>query len=377
MAVPTLVGVEPAGQETAALGHAVDQRPVEHLPEPGVGESTRSTSAPCSSARARASRAGGERLDDPPHLPAATSVDLLGRLAPVQLGRLHAGPVAGVDDPFGQLVAEHAHGQHLGREPAGDVVGHLLGSICRGDGANTKPTASAPRATASRASSSLVMPQIFTNTPVTVALRPRDDREFDDELHPTTSWAAIMTGVATFADKPTLAGTRVTLRPIDAADADSMWASLADAEAARLTELMPSSPGCRLTPGAASRPACDDRLDLAVTDAATGAWAGELVINDWDEDNRSCGFRIALDAGFRNRGFGTEATRLIVDYAFSELPIHRISLEVFDFNPRAIATYEKVGFRREGVLRDALWWDDEFHDTIVMGLLRTEWPPPS
>ena len=177
----------------------------------------------------------------------------------------------------------------------------------------------------------------------------------------------------TFADKPTLSGTSVVLRPIVADDAESMWASLADPEAMRLTGTHASFTRPQIDAWAASRSSLADRLDLAVTDATTGAWAGELAINDWDEDNQSCGFRIALDAGFRNRGFGTEATRLIVAYVLAELPIHRISLEVFDFNLRAVATYEKVGFQREGVLRDALWWDGEFHDTIIMSLLRPEW----
>ncbi len=186
---------------------------------------------------------------------------------------------------------------------------------------------------------------------------------------------AIMDSMTTFADKPTLAGTRVVLRPIAADDAESMWLALADPEARRLTGTHAEFTRPQIDAWAASRSTTDDRLDLAVTEARTGEWAGELAINDWDEDNRSCGFRISLDTGFRDRGFGTETTRLIVDYVFGELPIHRISLEVYDFNPRAAATYEKVGFRREGVLRDALWWDGEFHDTIVMSLLRTDWTP--
>ena len=178
---------------------------------------------------------------------------------------------------------------------------------------------------------------------------------------------------ATFADKPTIVGPLVTLRPIVAGDAEAMWLSLADPESIRLTGTHAEFTRPQIDEWAGSRSIVDDRLDLAVTDTATGAWAGELAINDWDEENQSCGFRISLDASFRNRGYGTEATRLIVDYAFAQLPIHRIGLEVFAFNPRAIASYKKVGFRREGVMRDALRWDGEFHDTIVMSVLRPEW----
>jgi RimJ/RimL family protein N-acetyltransferase len=70
---------------------------------------------------------------------------------------------------------------------------------------------------------------------------------------------------------------------------------------------------------------------------------------------------------------GTEATRLIVGYGFEMLRLHRISLEVYAFNPRARRAYEKVGFVAEGVLRDALLWDGERVDATVMSILAPEW----
>ena len=69
---------------------------------------------------------------------------------------------------------------------------------------------------------------------------------------------------------------------------------------------------------------------------------------------------------------GSEATRLIVDYAFVELGVHRIELEVFAFNPRAIAVYEKLGFVHEGVRRHALLWDGEWIDALVMSIVATD-----
>ena len=63
--------------------------------------------------------------------------------------------------------------------------------------------------------------------------------------------------------------------------------------------------------------------------------------------------------------WGTEATRLIVGYGFEKLGLHRISLEVYAFNPRARRAYEKVGFVAEGVLRDALLWEGERVDATV------------
>ncbi len=75
----------------------------------------------------------------------------------------------------------------------------------------------------------------------------------------------------------------------------------------------------------------------------------------------------------RDRGFGTESVRLIVGYGFEQLRLHRISLEVYAFNPRARHVYDKTGFVAEGVLRHALRWDDRWIDATVMSILAPEW----
>lgn len=184
--------------------------------------------------------------------------------------------------------------------------------------------------------------------------------------------------MTSFADKPTLQGRLVTLRPIVATDAAAMFADLADAEGRRLTGTHATFTREQIDAWAATRASQPDRLDLAVVDRSDGTWAGEVVINDWDEDNRSCGFRIALGPAARGRGFGTEATRLLLDHVFDTLddpPVHRVELEVYSMNPRAIAVYERVGFRREGIRRDALRWDGRYHDAIVMSVLRTDRAP--
>lgn len=65
---------------------------------------------------------------------------------------------------------------------------------------------------------------------------------------------------------------------------------------------------------------------------------------------------------------------MLVGHAF-EVGLHRVGLEVFDFNERARRTYEKVGFVVEGVRRDALRWDGRYHDAILMSALAHEWAP--
>jgi RimJ/RimL family protein N-acetyltransferase len=96
-------------------------------------------------------------------------------------------------------------------------------------------------------------------------------------------------------------------------------------------------------------------------------------LTNLDRDNRSMSFRIALNGPeFFGKGYGTEATKLTLDYAFDVVGLHRVSLEVFDFNPRAQRVYEKCGFVREGLQRQALWWDGEPHDVIAMAVLATD-----
>lgn len=118
----------------------------------------------------------------------------------------------------------------------------------------------------------------------------------------------------------------------------------------------------------------DDRLVLAVIDQATNGMVGEVVLNDWNQVNRSCGFRIFLGAEGRGRGLGSEATELIVRHGIHELGLHRIALEVYAFNPRARHVYEKVGFRYEGTGRDALWFDEQWIDVHYMSILETDAP---
>ena len=79
------------------------------------------------------------------------------------------------------------------------------------------------------------------------------------------------------------------------------------------------------------------------------------------------------DPARRGQGYGAEALRLLLRYAFDELNLYRVQLTVFSYNPGAIRLYEKLGFVREGVFREAVHRDGARHDMILYGLLRREW----
>lgn len=115
-------------------------------------------------------------------------------------------------------------------------------------------------------------------------------------------------------------------------------------------------------------------MDIVFGIEASGKLIGTVGIHriNWTSRNGYLGIAI-FDKDFWNRGIGTEATSLILKYAFEYLNLHKILLEVYEYNKRAIRVYEKLGFRREGVLRKNHYLKGEYHDVIVMGILKEEY----
>lgn len=176
-----------------------------------------------------------------------------------------------------------------------------------------------------------------------------------------------------FEVNPTLRTERLTVRPIRADDAAALLASTEDPVSRRLTGTHERFTLERIEAWCSSRGEQPDRWDLAIEDASNGAWLGELAVNGWDHDNRTCGIRIALDPHARGRGIGPEAMTVVIEHLFAATPTHRLELDVYSINPQAIAVYERLGFVREGVKRDALLWEGTFSDAIQMSVLRPEW----
>jgi RimJ/RimL family protein N-acetyltransferase len=92
----------------------------------------------------------------------------------------------------------------------------------------------------------------------------------------------------------------------------------------------------------------------------------------WNQGNTSVGIGIG-ERDCWGKGYGADAMRLAVGFAFRELNLRRVTLEVFGYNPRAIRSYEKVGFKEEGRQREYLHRDGQRYDLVHMGILREEW----
>lgn len=117
----------------------------------------------------------------------------------------------------------------------------------------------------------------------------------------------------------------------------------------------------------------DDRYFFLII-APNGEIIGESVINEIDWNLRKANFRLALYRQTeRGKGLGTWATEITRDFAFKKLKLHRLELNVYSFNPGAEKVYLKAGFKKEGVLKDAIINGDQYADDILMAILESEW----
>ncbi len=174
---------------------------------------------------------------------------------------------------------------------------------------------------------------------------------------------------------PFLVGTNVYLRPLDRGDAPAFVTWLNDPDLRR--NLLASRPmTLRAEEEFIDALATGDRITLGLALRDGDRLIGGTGLHDIEPRCRRATFGILIGPPEeRGKGHGTEATRLMVGYAFDTLNLNKVCLQVYEYNPGGVRAYEKVGFRREGVLRQDTYRDGRYWDTIVMGILREEWRP--
>jgi RimJ/RimL family protein N-acetyltransferase len=117
-----------------------------------------------------------------------------------------------------------------------------------------------------------------------------------------------------------------------------------------------------------------DSLTMAIHERSTDRLIGTCAFSQLDGENGSAMYHITIgEKDAWGRGYGTEATQLMVDHAFGPLGLHRIALSVFEFNERAIRAYATCGFLTEGRAREAVWRDGRWWDELAMSVLAPEW----
>ena len=98
----------------------------------------------------------------------------------------------------------------------------------------------------------------------------------------------------------------------------------------------------------------------------------ELDVVNWPGRDAFVGLGIG-ETEYWSKGYGTDVMNVLLRFAFTEINLRRVSLGVFEYNPRAIRSYEKAGFRHEGRLRSLLNREGRRWDNLFMGILREEW----
>lgn len=164
---------------------------------------------------------------------------------------------------------------------------------------------------------------------------------------------------------PTLAGERVTLRPLEEADLDALVA-IAESDAVR--------------PWWGVDDSRDETRDALRSDGAAfvielgGELAGWLGIGEDEDPNyHSAGMDIVLAGPFQDRGIGPEALRLAARWLIDERGHHRLTIDPAAANERAIRAYASIGFKAVGILRRYERLEaDEWHDGLLMDLLAEE-----
>lgn len=97
-----------------------------------------------------------------------------------------------------------------------------------------------------------------------------------------------------------------------------------------------------------------------------------LDVVSWPGRDAFVGLGIG-ESDYWSKGYGTDVMNVLLRYAFTEINLRRVTLTVFEYNPRAIRSYEKAGFRREGSMRQYLNREGRRWDELFMGVLREEW----
>lgn len=97
-----------------------------------------------------------------------------------------------------------------------------------------------------------------------------------------------------------------------------------------------------------------------------------LSVVNWMSRDAFVGLGIG-ERDFWGRGYGTDVMKVILRYAFMEINLRRVTLSVFEYNPRAVRSYEKAGFVHEGRMRQFLNREGKRWDMLFMGILRDEW----
>jgi RimJ/RimL family protein N-acetyltransferase len=177
-------------------------------------------------------------------------------------------------------------------------------------------------------------------------------------------------------ERPLLRGERVWLRPLEAGDLPAYAAGINDTEVGALA-------GYRWPISLEQATAWHARTleqsrsgeghFFAVCELGDDRFIGTTWLKDVHQLDGNAELAIYMDRDHIGTGWGTDAQRVLLAFGFGTLGLERISLTVSATNARAIRSYEKVGFQREGIMRRSFRVGGRMQDTLLMAILRDEW----
>ena len=172
-------------------------------------------------------------------------------------------------------------------------------------------------------------------------------------------------------------GKRVYLSPICAEDAEQYCEWLNDFDVAKNLLIFNQQLSLEREKALLHEMAKNDAQIFGIIEIENNKLIGNCSIFRINERNRKAEVGIFIgDKNYWSKGYGIEALSLLVDYGFNILNLNNIMLEVFDFNKRAIRSYEKVGFKEIGRRREAIFLGGEKHDELYMDILASEFESP-
>ena len=175
---------------------------------------------------------------------------------------------------------------------------------------------------------------------------------------------------------PTLQTARLRLRPVTSADADALWELHSSDHVLRYWDSPPWIERARAERFIA---ACGQMAEdgtgarLAMDRVSDGAFIGWCSLTRWNPDYRSAALGYCLGDAAWGHGYATEAARALLTWAFDTLDLNRVQAETDTRNVASARVLGKLGFVREGTLREDCVVNGDVSDSWVYGLLRREW----
>jgi len=175
-----------------------------------------------------------------------------------------------------------------------------------------------------------------------------------------------------------LKGKNILLRPVKRSDISCFLKWFNDPEVLQYLELhLPMTEMSEekyIEELGTTRAKSDVLFVMEVIEGASTKPIGNCSLHEVDSKDHKAIFGMVIgEKDYWSKNYGTEAARLLINYGFQQLNLHRISSGAFAFNERSIKLHKKVGFREEGRLRQAFFKNGQYHDLVMFGILREEW----